>query len=448
MVGRACLLRQFVDQAPRFAPLRDWLARAPVAVLSAYAVVAGFSTYFCMYAFRKPFAAAQFEGQRFIDGELDLKTAMVIGQIVGYAVSKYAGVKFVSEVRSFQRAKRLVALVAAAHLALVLFALVPGDLKVVAIFFNGLPLGMVWGLVVRYLEGRRTSEILLAGLCVSFIVASGVVKDVGRWLMAEHHISETWMPALTGLLFLAPFLFSVWALHQLPEPNAEDIAARTERKPMNAAQRAAFIREFFWGLLMLVTVYFFVTAFRDYRDNYGVELFAELGYAEQPAVFSRTEVPVALGVLVALGLLNLIKDNRRGLVGAFVVMGLGCITMAGGTALLDAGLVDGLTWMVLVGLGSYFIYVPYNSVLFDRLIAATGTTATAVFAIYVADALGYTGSVGIQIYKDILGSDMSRLNFFRGFTYALSAGGLTLLAASLVYFLRSAKPVGETERAA
>ena len=41
----------------------------------------------------------------------------------------------------------------------------------------------IWGLVVRYLEGRRASDLLLGALSCSFIVASGIVKDVGRWLM-------------------------------------------------------------------------------------------------------------------------------------------------------------------------------------------------------------------------------------------------------------------------
>ena len=45
--------------------------------------------------------------------------------------------------------------------------------------------------------------------------------------------------------------------------------------------------------------------------------------------------------------------------------------------------------MILNGLGVYLAYVPYGSVLFDRLIASTGVVSTAVFAIYVADFIGY-----------------------------------------------------------
>ena len=48
--------------------LRDKLATAPKPVFVAYAAAAAFATYFCMYAYRKPFAAAQFEGQQFLGG--------------------------------------------------------------------------------------------------------------------------------------------------------------------------------------------------------------------------------------------------------------------------------------------------------------------------------------------------------------------------------------------
>ena len=102
---------------------------------------------------------------------------------------------------------------------------------------NGMPLGMVWGTVVLYLEGRRTSELLLAGLSCSYIIASGVVKDVGRTLMSDYGISEYWMPAATGGLFFLPFLFAVWLLSQLPGPTDADIQERSARTEMYANDR-------------------------------------------------------------------------------------------------------------------------------------------------------------------------------------------------------------------
>ena len=92
--------------------------------------------------------------------------------------------------------------------------------------------------------------------------------------------------------------------------------------------------------------------------------------------------------------------------------------------------------MTLTGLGAYLAYVPYGAVLFDRLIASTRVVATAVFAIYLADAIGYTGSVGVQLYRDLAASNLSRLGFFMGFTYFMSVLGVVCLFSSCLYFLR------------
>jgi len=438
--------------------LTSWLENAPAPLFAAYAITAAFSTYFCMYAFRKPFAAAKFEGEFFLNSAVALKTAIVISQIIGYALSKYIGIKVCSEVSPTRRAITLVALIGWAELALVAYGLVPNNLKVAAIFFNGLPLGMVWGLVVWYLEGRGTSELLLAGLSCSYIVSSGIVKDIGRAMMEGGvadwwrqvpligqvigallgKVSESWMPAVTGLHFLPLFLLAVWMLNQLPRASASDVAARSERKTMTGADRLAFVRQFLFGMVLLCVAYFFLTAYRDFRDNYQVEIFDGLGYpyAQNKAIISKTETLVAFGVMSALALLTFVKDNRRGLLGAFSIMTGGVFLLGLGTMLFEAHVINGFWWMTLTGLGSYLAYVPFGSVLFDRLIASTRAAGTAVFAIYLADAIGYTGSVGVQLFKDLAQSDISRLGFFKGYTCFLSVLGMTCFVSSCVYFLR------------
>ena len=112
---------------------------------------------------------------------------------------------------------------------------------------------------------RRTSELLLAGLSCSFILASGIVKDFGwavmggvvsQWwakvpfwgtkisrLMGE--VSEGWMPAVVGLHFFPLFLISVWFLNQFPKPTESDIVGRTERETMDGSERRLFLKHFF-----------------------------------------------------------------------------------------------------------------------------------------------------------------------------------------------------------
>ena len=438
--------------------LTDWLGRAPAPVFVTYAVATAFCTYFCMYAFRKPFAAAKFEGEFFGGSEVELKTAIVISQIIGYALSKFIGIKVCSETRADQRPWVLMILILWAEAALVLFAMVPSAWKIVPIFLNGLPLGMVWGIVVSYLEGRRTSELLLAGLSCSYIVSSGIVKDFGRGLMegavaewwrgvplvgpllanVTGQVSESWMPAVAGFYFLPLFCVSVWLLNKIPRPDLKDVEERVERKPMDKKERLAFVRQFAVGITLLCGAYLFLTAYRDFRDNYQVELFDGLGYSyeQNKTIISRTELIVMFSVLGALALLNIFRENRRGLIAAFSLMSAGMVLLGVSTLLLEARLISGFWWMTLIGIGSYLAYVPYGSMLFDRLIASTRVVGTAVFAIYLADAVGYTGSVGIQLFKDLAQSEMSRLDFFKGYTYFMSVLGTVCLIASCVYFLR------------
>ncbi len=406
-------------------------------LLTAFAIAVAFSTYFCMYAFRKPFSAASYDGVKFLGTNFDLKTIFVISQIVGYTLSKIIGIKVVSEVTRKQRFGMLVGLILVAQMALLGFAFLPPWGKVIAIFFNGLPLGMVWGLVVWYLEGRKTSEMLLAGLSCSFIVASGVVKDIGRWLMSAHDVDQFWMPFVTGCMFLPPFLLSAYLLNRLPEPTAADKQSRMVRSTMNGKERWAFVMKFLPGMVMLMIAYFFLTAYRDFRDNFGVEIFDQLGYGEsETAIFTRSELWVAFGVVGTLAVLNLIRDNRLGLIGAFVVMTGGCLLMGAGTMWYDAGAISGLQWMIMCGLGSYLAYVPYGSVLFDRLIASTRVMGTAVFVIYIADSIGYVGSISVMAIKDQIAGDMTRLEFFRQLTYGMSGLGVAMLVLSLIYFLK------------
>lgn len=426
-------------------PLTRWLNRAPDLVFSLYAVAAAFTAYFCMYAFRKPFSAASYEGValslELFGRTLEAKTLFVVSQIIGYCLSKYIGMKVCSEVRRKNLWLFLGGLILIAWTTLLLFAILPPPLKVLAIFCNGLPLGMVWGLVVRYLEGRHTSELLLAGLSCSYILASGEVKSVGKWLMTEKGVPEFWMPFATGAIFLVPFFVAVLLLTQLPPPTSRDIELRTERFTMQRADRWKFLRAFLPGMVLLCVAYFFLTAYRDFRDVYQNELFEDMGITDAGA-FSRTERPIAFGVMASLVVLYFIRDNRWGLVGAYLIMLAGLVLMGVSTALFQAGTISGLNWMVLSGFGAYLAYVPYGSVLFDRTIAYTHFAGTAVFAIYLTDAIGYTGSVGIQLYRDLYHGEASRLSFMLGFTHFMAVLGFVLILFSLLYFLRRKRSPG------
>jgi len=414
--------------------LTDLLARAHPALFSLYAGLAAFAAYFSMYAFRKPFTAATFADVPGWEGIVDFKIAIVIAQVAGYAVSKFIGVKIVSEMAATRRGVAIVGLIALSWIALVLFAVLPTDCKVAALFLNGLPLGMIWGLVFGYVEGRRTSEVVAAVLCASFIVSSGMVKSVGLWLMTVMHVGEFWMPATTGLLFFPLLVVAVIGLAQLPPPTVEEQDERMARPPMPAAARRAFLRDYGPGVVFLVIAYVLFTAIRDFRDNFAAEIWTDLGYAGVSGVFTASEVPIAAVTLVILASLVFIRNNVRALMVVHAIVLAGAALIGVSTLAFQYGWLSPLHWMILSGLGMYLGYTPFNAMLFDRLVAATRRAGTAGFLIYVADASGYAGSVVLTLLRNLPGVTLDWLHFFIWLVYAGAIICLVMATASALYF--------------
>jgi hypothetical protein len=421
--------------------LHQALEKANPILFAAFAGSAGFAAYFSMYAFRKPFSVAIFGSVPGWHFALDYKIALVLAQVLGYAVSKVIGVKFIAEVTPIKRAAAIVVLIFMSWLALLLFAVVPAPWNVFAMFLNGLPLGLIWGLVFGFMEGRRTSEVLGAILCASFIVSSGAVKSVGKLLMDGWHISPFWMPAATGVLFFPLLGLSVWGLSQLPPPSPQDEAERVRRAPMDSAARVRFLKRYGVGVVLLVLSYVLTTAIRDFRDNFAAEIWTALGFGQAAAVFTASELPVAVLSLSVLGVIIVVRDNAKALLVIHGVVFAGLLLLGLSTLAFQAGLLSPLAWMILSGAGLYMAYVPFNAMLFDRLIAASGTVGTAGFLIYVADASGYLGSCALLVWRNFGLVDLNWLQVFTVSAYGTSIIGMILMGLSAIYFLRKTAPV-------
>jgi hypothetical protein len=416
----------------RRAAVSAWLTSRGDAAFTLYASLAAFSAYSCMYAFRKPFAAARFEGLTILG--FDYKTFLIIAQVLGYMLSKAVGIKVIAEMKRMRRPALMILLIGSAEAALLLFAVVPRPWNAVFLFLNGLPLGMVWGVVFSYIEGRRTTDLAALVLCSSFVLASGFVKTAGKAVL-NWGVSESAMPFVTGALFFLPLMGFLWMLESLPPPSAEDVRQRTERVPMDGLDRRRFFLRFAPGLLLLLAAYIVLTAFRDFRDNYMADIWAALGKGRSSSIFTATELPIAAGVLAVLALLLRVKDSFRALIinHLAVLAGFGLIGLS--TLLFQRGTLGPAAWMTLIGFGLFLGYIPFNGVLFDRLIAAFGIKSNAGFLIYVADFLGYLASVGVLAYKSFFRRSLPYVDFFVASGYILCVFGVATMTLSLAYFL-------------
>ena len=401
--------------------------------LTLFCMGAAFITYCSMYAFRNPVAAGIYDGLSLWG--VDYKTVLLSAQVIGYMTSKFIGISVISSLQRNKRGLYIILFITFSWLSLLAFAISPPPWNFVFLFFNGLPLGMIWGLVFSFLEGRRNTELLGAGLCVSFIVSSGLVKAVGKYLVESFQVSEFWMPCLTGLAFLPPLLLGVWMLEKIPDPDEEDRAMRTDRTPMNKTSRAAFFKKYAPGIILLVLVYMAITVFRDIRDNFAVEIWSLLGYGQTPSVLITTEIPVSVAVFSGIALMVVIRSNRS----AFY-LNLLLICLAGGiliasTLLHQQALINPVLWMTMTGTAMYLAYISFNTLLFERWMAFFKEKGNVGFLMYLADSFGYMASVGILFLKNFSSRELNWLEYISNVSLVTGALSLLLTLGACFYFL-------------
>ena len=328
-------------------------------------------------------------------------------------------------------------MIGVSELALLLFAVTPPPYHAAWLFLNGLPLGMVFGLVLGFLEGRMLTEAFVAGLCASFILADGIAKSVGAQLLAWG-VAERWMPFAAGLLFLLPLIGFVSMLRLIPPPSAADVAARSERSPMLREERRAFLRRHGVGLALITLVYLLVTVLRSLRADFAPELWSALGTTGQPGVFTRSELWVALGVILANGLAVLVRDNRKAFFLALAMSAGGLALVALSVMAFRAEKLTGFQFMVLLGLGMYIPYVAVHTTIFERLVALTRDRGNIGYLMYLADAAGYLGYVTVMFARSFLQANGTFLSFFNNLALVVAAVSIVTLFFAARFF-RSTK---------
>lgn len=379
-------------------PLPEFHGRSLEAWGALWAVTAAFGSYFCMYGFRKPFTASGYTDTHYWG--MGFKTILVTAQVFGYMVSKFIGIRLVAELPPPKRAITMFWLILIAEGSLIMFAILPRPWNAACLFFNGLSLGMVFGLVIGFLEGRKLTELLSAGLCASFILADGVTKSVGTWLLSSG-ITEAWMPSIAGLLYLLPFCVCTAMLAAIPPPSEVDVKSRSARVKMSHQDRRIFLWRYAPGLIPLLLIYFAVTIVRSIRADFAPEIWRSLGSQAAPSLFTQSEMYVALAILAVSGASVLIKDNHRAFEISLVTCGFGFCILTLALVAQAQGLISSFWFMVLLGMGLYIPYVVMHTTVFERMLCITRERGNLGFLVTLADSFGYLGYVAVMLSRNI-----------------------------------------------
>lgn len=399
-----------------------------------YVAALCFFTYTCVFAFRKPFTVATFEGEKMFG--ISYQTSLIISQVIGYMIAKFVGIRFIAALKRSGRWTTGLLVTGCGWFSLLMFAMLPAWAGPVCFMINGFMMGFMWGIVFSYAEGRRATDFIGSALAVSFIFAGGFTRSVGKWLMAEYGVTEKWMPFATGLVFALPMIILFFLLEKAPRPDTSDITEREERISMTRDHRRTIVKGFGTGLVIIGATYTLLTIIRDIRDNYMGNIWAELGYAADTGVFTRSETRISLIILVLMSLIVVIRNNMKAFRVLHILILTGFLLAAVSSYFFLAGKLAGNIWMQCVGLGLYMAYIPFNAIYFDRMIASFRIKGNVGFLIYITDAFGYLGSVLVMISKETLELKLRWSEFYSYGVVVCALAGAAGTIYALAYFNR------------
>ncbi len=389
-------------------------------------------SYSLVYALRKPYTAATFDGLEVFG--MDYKVAVTIVQIIGYVLSKCIGIKLISELRRENRLRFIFLSVVTAELSLLLFGLLPTPYNIAAMFLNGLSLGCMWGVIFSFIEGRRVTDILASLLGVSMVVSSGTAKSAGLFVMDTWHVNAFWMPALIGAIALPALFLLGWALNRLPDPSPGDIASKSEREPLDGKQRRELFRRFMPFLTLVFAANIALVVLRDIKEDFLVKIIDVSAYSSW--LFAQVDSIVTLLILGIFGLMVFIKNHLNAL-SVLLILIIICMCGMGVVSFGHAAIrLTPVMWLFLQSLCLYIAYLTFQTVFFDRFIACFKIRGNVGFFIALNDFLGYTGTVAVLTLKEFAGPDTDWTHFYNrmaGYTAVICCAAF---AASFLYLHR------------
>lgn len=365
-------------------------------------------SYSLVYALRKPFTAAEFSGIHVLG--MDYKVAVSIVQLLGYVTAKMLGIKYISELKPEGRFRFIVASAAVSEISLLAFGLLPAPWNIFTLFFNGLSLGCMWGVLFSFLEGRRTTDILASIMGVSMALSSGVAKSLGLYALHDLHVSEFWMPALIGAFAFPLLSLAGYALTKLPAPTEDDIKSRTKRVTLDAGQRWKLFLSFMPLLLMLFAANMLLTVQRDIKEDFIVCIIDVSKVAS--SAFAQVDTAATVLLLGIFALLGRERSHTKVLCVLLALSTLGMGTLAYVGANYSSLNMPTMAWLFLQSIGIDIAYLSFQTIFFERLIACFKIKGNVGFFIITIDFIGYLGTLAVLAFKETFASGIEWLPFY------------------------------------
>lgn len=388
-------------------------------------------SYSLVYALRKPFTAAEFDGLQVVG--MDYKIVVSIIQLIGYVCAKMLGIKYISELKPEGRLKFIVGSAALSEVSLVAFGLLPAPYNIFALFFNGLSLGCMWGVIFSFLEGRRTTDILASIMGVSMALSSGVAKSLGLYALNDLGVSEFWMPALVGAVAFPLLCFMGWMMTKFPAPTAADIAARTKRVTLDGRQRWQLFVKFMPLLIMLFGANLLLTVQRDIKEDF-IVCITDVSQVSSWA-FAHLDSIATLVLLGVFALLSAVGNHLRALCLILIMSAIGMGTIAFLGAEAGSLNMPVTAWLFLQTLCIDIAYLSFQTIFFERFIACFKVQGNVGFFIITIDFIGYLGTLCLLLFKEFQAPHIDWTSFYNGMSVYIGIACCLAFAGSIIYMI-------------
>ena len=388
-------------------------------------------SYSLVYALRKPFTAAEFDGLQ-VAG-MDYKIVVSIIQLIGYVCAKMLGIKFISGLKPEGRLKFIIGSAALSELSLVAFGLLSAPYNIFALFFNGLSLGCMWGVIFSFLEGRRTTDILASIMGVSMALSSGVAKSLGLYALNDLGVSEFWMPALVGAVAFPLLCFMGWMMTKFPAPTAADIAARTKRVTLDGRQRWQLFVKFMPLLIMLFGANLLLTVQRDIKEDF-IVCIIDVSQVSSWA-FAHLDSIATLVLLGVFALLSAVGNHLRALCLILIMSAIGMGTIAFLGAEAGSLNMPVTAWLFLQTLCIDIAYLSFQTIFFERFIACFKVQGNVGFFIITIDFIGYLGTLCLLLFKEFQAPHIDWTSFYNGMSVYIGIACCLAFAGSIIYMI-------------
>lgn len=162
--------------------------------------------------------------------DISPKELLVLAFTLGFALGKIPAILFVSNLPPWKRLKFLLTTVSIAYVLIVgFFSITPTLVQAILVLLGAIPLSSMFGVLTQYLEGRRATEELSAGLSIVLLLGGAVSRCLASSVFG---LLKEWdyVPLIIASAYMPICLVSLVVLDTTPPPTKVDVTQRQERR--------------------------------------------------------------------------------------------------------------------------------------------------------------------------------------------------------------------------